>query len=77
MYYGLEDKEMLIEDYWVDSTLYYVEFITLDGRVIKKELIFPMGLPEEWVRDFVKSSFAQVKEVKLVEYMSEVLCPKG
>ena len=36
-----------------------------------------MGLPEEWVRDFVKSSFAQVKEVKLVEYMSEVLCAKG
>lgn len=68
---------MLIEDYWVDSTLYYVEFITLDDRVIKKELIFPMGLPEERVRDFVKSSFAQVKEVKLVEYMSEVLCAKG
>lgn len=67
---------MAIEDYWVDSVLYYVEFISLDGRKITKELIFPMDVSESQLRKFVHTSFFNVKKVKRIDHVSEVLSIK-
>lgn len=67
---------MTIEEYWIDSNLYYVEFISLDERRIQKELIFPVEMTEELILDFIKISFVKVKEIKYLDFISEVLIAK-
>lgn len=68
---------MSIEEYWVDGSLYYVEFLSIDGRSITKELIFPIEMSEEGMKQFVKKSFSRVQEVRFFEYVSDVMCLKN
>ena len=69
-------KNMSIEKYWLDGVSYYVEFLVVDGRCIKKEIIVPVGMTQDAIVLLVKKSFKDVVEVIVLECISDVLCAK-
>lgn len=63
----------LIEDYWLDGVLYYVEFLVEDGRIIKKKLILPQGIEKKKLEKIILKRFNNIKRIKTLDFISEVL----
>lgn len=67
----------MIEKYWLDGILYYVEFIVKDGRTITKEVILPTGIDEEVAKKMILNRFNNIQDIKTLDFMSEVLLMRG
>lgn len=68
---------MSIEDYWFDGSLYYLEFLTMDGRTISRELIVPIGLAENMIDCIIMKSFKNIKKIVSIDFVSETLILKN
>lgn len=68
---------MSIDDYWFDGSLYYVKFLTMDGRTISRDIIVPIGLAESMIDFIVMNSFKNVKKIVSIDFVSETLILKN
>ena len=70
---------MKIEDYWDDTTIYYVEFLVLIDSLEKKickTLIFPEILSEDEISNIIRKKFNSVLKIIHLEEVESCLSYK-
>lgn len=68
---------MRIEDYWIDCTSYFVEFIGGNSKKIEKIIILPCNLTKIEVENIILSSFNKIEKIISIDDMDDGMIYKG
>lgn len=66
----------MIEEHWKDDVIYYVEFLTLDGRKISKALVLSIEYSMEEVKKIILEKFYNVKSINHIDRWEDCLSLK-
>ena len=66
----------MIVEYWKDDVIYYVEFLTLDGRKISKALVLSIEYSIEEVKKIILEKFYNVRAINHIDRWEECLSLK-
>lgn len=63
----------MIEDFWEDEIIYYIEFLTLDDRRVSKVIVLSSVYSLEEVFGIITEKFNDIKIIKNVDMWEECL----
>lgn len=63
----------MIEEYWKDDVIYYVELVTLDGRKVSKAIVLSIEYSMSEVKNIIAEKFYNVRAINHIDRWEDCL----